>query len=81
MTVGQSADAQGVDLIRKAISGPEEEAYLAADRVRREVCRLQVRLGQVQARGGAYRRVELSEGVRDLLARLEAGATLSTGVH
>lgn len=72
----------GLDLVRKAIAGPNAEAYLSADRLHREVRRLQTRLARVQARGGAYRQVELSDSVRELLARLEAGATLSSSyVH
>lgn len=77
----RNEDAQGWELIRKAMDGPAEEAYLSADRLHREVRRLQTRLEQVRSRGGAYRDVDLSENVRELLARLEAGATLSTYVH
>jgi hypothetical protein len=40
------------------------------------------RLQRVQARGGAYAQVEFSPDVKDLLARLDAGATLAAGkVH
>jgi len=40
------------------------------------------RLDQVHARGGAYLDVNFSPFVQDLLARLEAGATLAAGkVH
>ena len=74
-------EVQGVELVRKAMEDPQAQAYLSADRLHREVRRLQARLARVQRRGGAYCGVELSEGVRDLLARLEAGATLSTYVH
>ena len=77
----RTADMQGLDLVRKAMTDPHTEAYLSADRLHREVRRLQSRLVQVQRRGGAYRDVDLSEGMRDLLSRLEAGATLSTYVH
>ena len=69
---------------RKSTAGqeaPNAVAYLSADRVHREAQRLQARLARVKARGGAYRGVEISEDVRALLGRLEAGATLSTYVH
>ena len=77
----RTEETHGMDLVRKAIEDPQAQAYLSADRLHQEVRRLQARLAQVQRRGGAYRHVDLSEGVRDLLARLEAGATLSTYVH
>ena len=72
--------AQGWELVRKAME-PGAEAYLSADRLHQEVQRLQVRLAQVKRHGGAYRHVGLSSSVRALLARLEAGTTLSTYVH
>jgi hypothetical protein len=81
MAVDRSDDVQGLDLVRKAMDAPHVEAYLSADRLHCEVRRLQARLAQVRGRGGAYRRVDLSDGVRDLLSRLEAGATLSQYVH
>jgi hypothetical protein len=70
-----------MELVRKAMEDPHAQAYLAADRLHEEVRRLQARLARVRRRGGAYRDIELSESVRDLLARLEAGTTLSTYVH
>ena len=70
-----------VDLIRKAVVDPQTQAFLSADRLHGEVRRLQARLAQVRKRGGAYREVDFSEDVRDLLGRLEAGATLSQYVH
>jgi len=79
--VDRNAHVEGLDLVRKAMDDPHAEAYLSADRLRQEVRRLETRVKQVQGRGGAYRDVELSEGVRDLLSRLEAGATLSTYIH
>lgn len=69
------------DLLRQAMEAPNAEAYLSQGRLHREVGRLQTRLRRVHARGGAYRDVELSDEVGALLARLEAGATLSTLVH
>jgi len=80
-TVDRSEEAQGWDLIRKAMAGPQAQAYLSADRLHREVQRLETRLTRVRARGGAYGKVGLSDDVRELLVRLEAGATLSTYVH
>lgn len=74
-------DAQGWDLLRQAMEAPNAEAYLSEGRLHREVSRLQTRLRRIRARGGAYRDVELSDDVGALLARLEAGATLSTLVH
>jgi hypothetical protein len=74
-------ESEGLDLVRKAMGDPHTEAYLASDRLQQEVHRLRARLARVQGRGGAYGRVEFSEDVRDLLGRLEAGATLSTLVH
>lgn len=74
-------DSRGWDLLRKAMEAPNAMAYLSADRVHREVRRLQARLARVKTRGGAYRSVDVSDDVRELLARLEAGATLSTYVH
>ena len=79
--VDRQTDAEGWDLIRKAIQSPNEEAYLSADRLHREVRRLQTQLARVRSRGGSYRQVDVSNNVRELLARLEAGATLSTYVH
>jgi len=79
-TVDRSAETRGWEMVRKAMDEPEA-SYLPADRVRQEVRRLQTRLAQVRSHGGSYRDVELSESVRELLARLEAGATLSTYVH
>lgn len=77
----RDADGRSWDMVRRAVQRPETEAYLAADRLQEDVRRLQARLAQVRSRGGRYRRVDLSDGVRGLLARLEAGATLSTYVH
>lgn len=67
-----------VDLVRKAVVDPNAQAFLAAGRLHDEVRRLQARLAQVRGRGGAYGQVDFSEDVRDLLGRLEAGATLSS---
>ena len=77
----RSEETEGVELVRKAITDPTAQAYLSADRLHREVRRLQVRLGQVRTLGGPYRKVGFSKDVRDLLGRLEAGATLSQAVH
>lgn len=74
-------DARGWDLLRQAMDAPNAEAYLSQGRLQREVRRLETRLRRLQARGGAYRDVEMSDNVGALLARLEAGATLSTLVH
>jgi hypothetical protein len=63
------------------IEAPHAEAYLAADRVHRGVGRLQDRLDHVHEKGGAYDAVQMSEHVGALLARLEAGAALSSFVH
>lgn len=75
------ADARGWDLLRQAMDARNAEAYLSQSRLHREVRRLETRLRRVHALGGAYRNVELSDAVGALLARLEAGATLSTVVH
>ena len=77
----RQAEARGWQLLREAMDAPNAQAYLSADRLHREVRRLQTRVGRVQARGGAYRKVELSADVSALLARLEVGATLSATVH
>ena len=74
-------EPRGWDLLRQAMEAPNAEAYLSEGRLHREVGQLQTRLRRIHARGGAYRDVELSEDVGTLLARLEAGATLSTLVH
>jgi hypothetical protein len=79
--VDRDTNLQGVDLIRRAIAGPHAEAYLSADQLHRELRRLEARLAGVQARGGAYRHVQMSRDVRALLVRLEAGASLSSAVH
>jgi len=79
--VDRNADAQGWDLVRKAVQEPSAEANAPADKLQREVRRLQARLGRVQARGGEYAKVGFSDDIRELLGRLEAGATLSTYVH
>jgi len=67
-----------VDLVRKAVVDPHAQGYLSAKRLHGEVRRLQTRLTQIRKRGGAYGQVDFSEDVRDLLGRLEAGATLSS---
>jgi len=54
---------------------------MSPDRLRKELDRLQTRLARVRSRGGAYGEVNLSPDVRSLLARLDAGATLSALVH
>jgi hypothetical protein len=72
---------QGLDVIRKAVSSPDEQALLSPDQLHSELSRLKTRLERVQSRGGAYRRVDLSFSARELLARLEAGTLLSTQVH
>jgi len=79
--VGRDPNAQDWELVRDMMDAPNAEAYLSASRVHREVDRLRTRLERVHQRGGRYRNVEMSEHVGALLARLEAGATLSTYVH
>lgn len=79
--VNRDADTQGWNMVRKAIQAPAGEACPSPERLHREVKRLQARLERVQSRGRAYRGVEFSGDVRELLARLEAGATLSAYVH
>ena len=74
-------ETEGLDMVRKALDDPHAEAYLAPDRLQREIHRLRARLARVQRFGGAYGKVGFSEDVQDLLGRLEAGATLSTAVH
>ncbi len=74
-------NAQDWELIRKMLEAPNTEAYLAADRVHREVGRLKTRLQRVRQWGGRYGDVTMSEHVGALLARLEAGASLSSLVH
>jgi len=68
-------------MIRKAIQTPGGEAGMSRERLHCQVQRLQARLERVQGRGRAYRDVDFSDDVRGLLARLEAGATLSAYVH
>lgn len=77
----RQVEPQGWDLLRQAMEAPNAEAYLSEGRLHREVGRLKTRLRRIHARGGRYRDVELSDDVGALLARLEAGATLSTLVH
>jgi hypothetical protein len=79
--VDRTQESGAVDVVRKAVVDPQTQAYLSADRLQREVRRLQARLAQVRKRGGVYGKVDFSEDVRDLLVRLEAGATLSQYVH
>jgi hypothetical protein len=79
--VDRTEESGAVDLVRKAVMDPHAQAYLSADRLHGEVRRLQARLAQVRKRGGAFGKVDFSEDVRDLLGRLEAGATLSQYVH
>jgi hypothetical protein len=79
--VDRTQESGAVDVVRKAVVDPQTQAYLSADRLHSEVCRLQARLAQVRKRGGVYGKVDFSEDVRDLLVRLEAGATLSQYVH
>ena len=77
----RNAEAQGWDLVHKALQHPGGEACMSPTRLRRELERLETRLDKVQARGGAYREVGWSPDVRMLLARLDAGAALSAHVH
>ncbi|MBM4019918.1 MAG: hypothetical protein FJ288_16625 [Planctomycetes bacterium] len=77
----RTQEAGGVDIVRRAIADPTAQAYLSADRLRREVRRLEARLSRVRTLGGPYGEVDFSDNVRDLLGRLEAGATLSQAVH
>jgi len=77
----RQAEAQGWSLVRRALRQPEAEASMSPDRLRKELDRLQTRLARVRSRGGAYGEVNLSPDVRSLLARLDAGATLSALVH
>ncbi len=74
-------NAQDWETVRKMMDAPHAEAYLSADRVHREVDRLRHRLDRVHAKGGPYDAVQMSEHVGALLARLEAGAALSSSVH
>lgn len=74
-------NAQDWEVVRKMMDAPNAEAYLSADRVHREVDRLRARLERVHQKGGRYGGVQMSEHVGTLLARLEAGATLSAFVH
>jgi hypothetical protein len=70
-----------MDLVRRAIRQPIEESDVPRERLRREVGRLRTRLEGVRARGGRYADVQMSPDVRMLVARLDAGAALSTLVH
>lgn len=79
--MNRSTDTQGLNMVRKAIQAPGGEAGMSPEPLQREVRRLQARLERLQSRGRAYRDVEFSDDVRGLLARLEAGATLSAYVH
>jgi hypothetical protein len=81
MAVDRTTESEGLELVRKAMEDPHAEAYLAPDRLQKEIRHLQTRLARVKRLGGTYSKVEFSEDVRDLLGRLEAGATLSTYVH
>ena len=77
----RTQETEGVELVRRVITDPTAPAYLSADRLHQEVRRLQARLARIRTRGGPYVNVEFSQDVRDLLGRLEAGATLSQTVH
>ena len=77
----RNQNAQDWELVRKVMDASDAEACLSADRVHREVDRLRARLERVRERGGAYGGVAMSEHVGALLARLEAGAGLSSFVH
>jgi hypothetical protein len=79
--VDQNAKMQGWDMVRKALDRPDGEAGMSAEQLHKEILRLKARLEQVQARGPAYRKVDFSADVRELLARLEAGTALSGYVH
>jgi len=79
--VNRSTDTQGLNVVRKAIQAHSGEAGMSPEPLQREVRQLQARLKRLQSRGRAYRDVEFSDDVRGLLARLEAGATLSAYVH
>ncbi len=74
-------DDGGLDLVRKALEGPDAQACMSPDKLRREIRRLETRLAAVRERGGAYAGVDFSGDVRLLLARLEAGHALSACVH
>jgi len=79
--VSSTGKATDWEFIRRMIEAPHAEACLSADRIPQEAKRLQARLQRVRQWGGRYGDVQLSEHVSALLARLEAGASLSTLVH
>ena len=81
IAVERDTSAQGLEMVRRAVHEPEAPSLLSSDRLHSELSRLKTRLEHVQSRGGAYRRVDLSLSAHELLARLEAGALLSTQVH
>jgi len=79
--VDRSAEDHGWGLIRRALAHPGEVADISPERLHEEVRRLQSRLERVKGRGGAYREVDWSAGVGNLLVKLESSAALSTYVH
>jgi hypothetical protein len=70
-----------VDVVRAAVRNPDAEALIGADRLGRDVEHLKTRLERVRAMGGAFASVGFSADVGYLLARIEAGAALSSYVH
>jgi len=78
------APDEAIDAVRRVLQSdrdlsvlsPEETSLLAG-----QLTMLLARVERVKALGGAYAEVEASRDVHELLARLEAGSSLSTGVH
>jgi len=69
-----------IETARTAVADPAA-ADLADPILRRDLQGLTLRLAHLRTRGGAYAAVEPSPELAGLLARLEAGATLTEGVH
>lgn len=64
-----------IDLVRSVISLPPMS--LPADELEAATRAVERRAVRARAMGGAYRRIALSRHVRDLLDRLDAGATIA----
>ena len=71
---------QPFDVVRKAVASPGA-ADLADPILRRDLGDLTSRVKSLNARGSDYAKIGVSNDVITLLARLEAGATLSRLVH
>lgn len=82
--LGAGQNAAAVDAVRQAIQSesdvaalsPEESALLVS-----QLTTLLARVERLRALGPVYAGIGVSRDVQELLARLEVGSSMSSGVH